>query len=186
MLGMCWDTTQDVLRFGMSFGKVDKRLLEGIRTPTKREALSIAMSVFDPFGIAAKYSLVAKLILQLTWRKQVDWDEEIPSDARVLWERWLVMLEDLEKLCIPRCYGVHFLSAPVELHVIADASELAYAAVAYWRIVDTSGVVELSFVPGKTKCAPMKLTSIPRLELQSAVLATRLRQFIIESHDVKP
>ncbi|XP_017487262.1 PREDICTED: uncharacterized protein LOC108375628 [Rhagoletis zephyria] len=181
VLGMCWDTTQDALRFGKSFGRVDKKLLEGKRTPTKREALSIAMSVFDSFVLAAEYSLVAKLILQLTWRKQVDWDEEIPSDARVLWERWLVMLEDLEKLCISRCYGVYFMSIPVELHVFADASELAYAAVAYWRIVDTKGVVELSFIAGKTKCAPMKLTSIPRLELQSAVLA-----FLLESQSKWP
>ncbi|XP_067637293.1 uncharacterized protein [Eurosta solidaginis] len=186
VLGMCWDTRQDTLRFATSFARVDKRLLEGARAPTKREVLSITMSLFDPFGMAAEYSLVAKLILQLTWRKNVDWDEEIPTDARGLWSKWLAMLDDLGNLSIPRCYSEFFISTPVELHVFADASEVAFAAVAYWRVMETSGTVKLAFITGKTKCAPLKLTSIPRLELQSAVLATRLRKFIEQSHEIEP
>ncbi|XP_033251871.1 uncharacterized protein LOC117190999 [Drosophila miranda] len=64
-------------------------------------------------------------------------------------------------------------------------SESAYAAVGYWRI-RTKSKWKSAFIMGKTKCAPMKLSTIPMLELQAAVLGTRLRKCILEGHDVNP
>lgn len=78
------------------------------------------------------------------------------------------------------------MSSAVELHVFADASESAYAAVAYWRFVGDHGDIQPIFVAGKTNCAPIKLVSVPLLQLQSAVLAPRLRASIVESHDKSP
>lgn len=186
VLGMHWDTTRDVLQFVMAFGKIDPVLLRGERRPTKRETLSITMSVFDPFGLAAEYSLMAKVILQIIWRAQIEWDDGIPDEANEMWKKWLRKLMEVENICIPRCYSAVFSCVPVELHVFADASEIAYAAVGYWRIPEQAGKVHLAFVAGKAKCAPLKLTSVPRLELQSAVLATRLRQTILSRHNITP
>ncbi|XP_046868713.1 uncharacterized protein LOC124461202 [Drosophila willistoni] len=62
---------------------------------------------------------------------------------------------------------------------------MAYAAVGYWRVEDTEGW-KVSFIMGKTKCAPMKLSTVPRVELQAAVMATRLRNSILEGHDIQP
>lgn len=61
----------------------------------------------------------------------------------------------------------------MQLHLFADASEQAFAAVCYWCVVH-DGRCELAFIAGKTKYAPLKTLSIPRLELQAAVLAVRL------------
>ncbi|XP_036330280.1 uncharacterized protein LOC118742367 [Rhagoletis pomonella] len=186
VLGMSWNTEEDALKFVLSFGKVNRDVFNKERKPTKREVLSVAMSVFDPFGIAAEYSLEAKLILQAMWRERKGWDERVSDAVYENWRRWLEALRELEKITVPRCYGATFMLIPVELHVFSDASESAYAAVAYWRLQDECSNTRTCFIAGKTKCAPIKLVSVPRLELQSAVLAARLRQNVVNSHDKVP
>lgn len=77
----------------------------------------------------------------------------------VKWSRWLSFLPKIENISIPRCYLQTFRSynnAEVQLHTFADASENGYAAVSYLRI---------SLVGSKTRVAPQRVTSIPRLEL---------------------
>ena len=61
-----------------------------------------------------------------------------------------------------------------ELHGFCDASEAAYAGVIYLRVIDTKADVHVSPVMDKTKVAPLKQLSIPRLELCSAVLLSKL------------
>lgn len=57
----------------------------------------------------------------------------------------------------------------MELHGFADASERAYVAVLYLRTA-TEGDVRVSLLMAKTKVAPLKRVSIPRLELCAASL----------------
>ena len=61
----------------------------------------------------------------------------------------------------------------VQLHGFSDASEQAYGPVVYLCIV-TSEKIIISILSSKTKVAPIKQLSIPRLELQAALLLTRL------------
>ncbi|XP_062534004.1 uncharacterized protein LOC134203041 [Armigeres subalbatus] len=88
---------------------------------------------------------------------------------------------------IPRCY---FKAASAELdgtlqaHLFVDASEAAYSAVVYFRIVDAEGNPQCFLVTDKTKVAPIKYASIPRLELMAAVLGARLLSFVGENHTV--
>jgi len=58
--------------------------------------------------------------------------------------------------------------------VFADASENAYAAAVYLRGIGLSREWQSSLLVAKTKVAPLKLKSIPRLELCGALLAARL------------
>jgi len=50
---------------------------------------------------------------------------------------------------------LHFLdpSLRIELHVFFNASEMAFASVAYWRIA-SDGQIDIRFIAGKSKCAP--------------------------------
>ncbi|XP_017462520.1 PREDICTED: uncharacterized protein LOC108355890 isoform X2 [Rhagoletis zephyria] len=108
VLGMYWDTAEDILKFALILSKVDKAVVNGERRPTKREALGIAMSVFDPFGLASEITLAAKLVLQAVWRRKTEWDESIPKDAYEMWLKWVKMLEQIQNLSILRCYDENF------------------------------------------------------------------------------
>ena len=48
----------------------------------------------------------------------------------------------------------------------------------YLRIVDDGGIAHCSFVLGKSRVAPLKVMSIPRLELTAAVVAVKLNRLI--------
>lgn len=186
VLGMYWDTNTDTFRFQFRFYRVSADVLMGTRKPTKRELLSIAMSVFDPFGMLANYTIYAKVLLQEVWRTNTGWDETIKADLCAKWELWFAELPSCGLARVPRCYSPHLLtSSMVQLHVFADASSVAYAAVAFWRVQTGPSQFELAFVAGKSRCAGMKLTTIPRLELQAAVMATRLANSVLACHDVQ-
>lgn len=181
VLGMCWDTAGDAFVFRIRFSRVRHEVLSGERCPTKRELLSVTMSVFDPYGFLANFMLTPKSILQDLWRLGVGWDERIPATIAERWHEWRTEIERIESVKIPRCYSPSLrTSRDVQLHIFADASETAFAAVAYWRVVHEDGV-DVSFILGKTRCAPLKILSVPRLELEAAVLAARMLAEIRES-----
>ena len=136
--------------------------------------------MFDPLGLAAPYVINAKLIIQELWRSQVKWDDELPNDILKKWQSWKEGLKTLRAIMIPRWYGFHCDECQnVQLHLFCDASEIAYGAVAYFRTV-TCGHVNVSFIISKTRLAPIKTLTIPHLELQAAVVATRLKSKILE------
>ena len=62
----------------------------------------------------------------------------------------------------------------VELHGFSDASHRAYAAVVYMRSLYSDGQIDVRLVSSKSRVAPLKKQSIPRLELLGAVLLARL------------
>ena len=106
---------------------------------------------------------------------QIGWDDTIPEGIRESWERWRRELPLLTNIHVRRCYfpsDAKIIST--QLHGFCDASEVAYAGVLYLRMVDTAGKVYVSLVMSKTKVAPLKRMSIPRLELSGANLLSKL------------
>ena len=77
---------------------------------------------------------------------------------------------------MPRQYFPASAFSAQELHIFADASPKVYGAVAY--LVQDEYT---SLVMSKTKVSPLKSVTLPRLELQAAVLATRLTNFILSA-----
>lgn len=92
-------------------------------------------------------------------------------------------LDELERLtnsAIDRP-GSHFKSRG---NGFADASNLAYAAAVYLKVVSQSGHVTITLLVSKSKVAPLKPLSIPRLELSAAVLLSRLVEFVRQSLEI--
>lgn len=186
VLGLWWDTASDMFTFRLSI-KHDQELLSGTKVPTKREVLRTLMTVFDPLGFLGNLLMFLKILLQEIWRSGVQWDQQIGDEQFEKWRRWLKELSKVESVSIPRCYRL--LTSPdatntIQLHIFVDASIDGYAAVAYFRF-EEKGNIECSLITSKTRVAPLKFVSIPRLELQAAVIGARLARSIAETHKLQ-
>ena len=120
--------------------------------------------------------LRAKKILQEICRRGVSWDEPLPEDVRPRWERWKLDLLHLKELQIPRCFEPKTTSQKksYELHNFADASTSGYGQCSHFRVKDEDGNVNVSLVIGKSRVAPLKISTIPRLELTAAALSAKV------------
>lgn len=144
------------------------------------------MLVFDPLGLIAHFLVFVKALLQEMWRKQMGWDEELDDDLFNRWLSWTRLLPRIESIEIPRCYLQHSAlndNQEVQLHIFVDAGEQAYAAVAYLR-TGCEGHFEVAVICAKSRVAPLKAMSIPRLELEGALLGTRLANSVSAKHSI--
>ncbi|XP_044163003.1 uncharacterized protein LOC122947631 [Acropora millepora] len=174
-LGVSWDTNSDCFVYGV----VKRNIAD-----TRRKMLSLIASLFDPIGFLAPFLVRAKILLQRMWQCGVGWDDVLPSELLEEWSQWQEELDGISQFRISRFYR-HVPDSPsaIELHVFGDASEQAFCSVAYLRFCYASGAVKCAFVMAKTRVASKKPLSIPKLELQAAVLSARLSLVVIKEHD---
>ena len=94
----------------------------------------------------------------------------------------MTQLQGVKPLILPRCYNAGTEGEVIarELHRFCDASAKAYGAVVFLRIVTTCASY-VRFVSLKTRVAPLLEQTIPRLELLSAVVLSRLIHGIKEA-----
>ncbi|XP_065180445.1 uncharacterized protein LOC135811008 [Sycon ciliatum] len=180
-LGLKWLPREDAFGFSLS-----RRLEQSSTTEvTKREVLRKLMSVFDPLGFFTYYTTSARILLQDIWRTGVGWDEPLPGPLVQRWTDWWTGVHNLGSRSIPRCYCTAIADRKdLELHVFGDASESAFAAAAYFRLSLPDDSTRVAFVFGKSRVAPLKPVSIPRLELQAALMASRMADTVRKEHDL--
>ena len=164
-LSLGWDAEED--EFFFSSIQTDKPL-------TKRGILSVVSSLFDPLGFLAPFILPVTVLLQDLRGKKLDWNDEISEKEIEIRQSWLLSLHQLSEIRVKRWYGPTKTSDTIELHVFRDASEVAYAASAYLRIINDEGDVHCSFIMGKCRNSPIRRPTIPRLGLMASVTAVRL------------
>ncbi|XP_050548131.1 uncharacterized protein LOC126909744, partial [Daktulosphaira vitifoliae] len=163
ILGMVWNPVKD------EFSYITK-LSENIMT--KRGVLSSVARLFDPLGFLAPSILLAKSIMQLLWKEKCGWDDALPAEIQRQWLSFVSQLPSFSDVKIPRSI-IAPPNARVQLLGFSDASLKGYAALAYLRVVDDDSIVHVYFLGGKTKLAPIKSMSVPRLELCAAALLAR-------------
>ena len=167
-LGMEWNPCQDIFRLTTDNTTVSD-------STTKREIASDVAKTYDVLGWFSPSIIKSKILLQKLWECKIDWDETVPLHLIDLWRRWKTELPLLSSVEIRRCYFPTSVSkCSVQLHGFSDASEEAYSAVVYIRSEDSSGLVHSSLVTSKTRVAPIKRQTIPRLELCGALLLSQL------------
>ena len=72
-------------------------------------------------------------------------------------------------------------ASSLQLRVFSDSSKKDYAAAVYLR-VETTTLVHCYLIAGKSKVAPLKRCTIPRLKLCGAILAARLLYFVVSTY----
>ncbi|XP_055623158.1 uncharacterized protein LOC129766604 [Toxorhynchites rutilus septentrionalis] len=187
VLGIIWSPDQDTFSFSTEHRDHLRDYLSGTERPTKRIVLSCVMGFFDPLGLLAPFTVHGKILVQDLWRTGCAWDEKVDERCWTKWKRWIELLPDVENIQIPRCYFGDSLSSAVEsleLHIFVDASEYAYGCVGYLRAV-VEGTVRCSLIMSRSKVAPLKRQSVPRLKLMAAVLGARMLHTVINNHTVK-
>ncbi|KAL1447023.1 hypothetical protein WDU94_001902 [Cyamophila willieti] len=146
---------------------------------TKRNILSTAARIFDVLSLISPITILVKLLIKELWLAKIDWDKKAPASVE---EKWIRFIADLPLLCqfqVPR----HLIARDTELSVIGfcDASEKAIGACIYVQVVSSTFEISSRLLCAKSKVAPVKYVTIPRLELCSSLLIFKLMSFILKT-----
>lgn len=113
--------------------------------------------------------------MQTLWKRKIEWDEPLDKDLSDL---WLTIAADIQTVTTTVHPRSHFIPAPhtntaLQLHVFSDASTIAYGSVAFISYKD-----QVTLVMSRSRVAPLKPVTLPKLELMAAVTGTRLASFV--------
>ena len=190
VLGVLWDPVSDKLRFQCPFNFHSKKeIVKGAPTLqlsefeqqfpsvlTRRLSLRQVARIFDPIGIVSPFILQAKLLLRATLQETGDeWDKPLSPDLYCKWRDWFKSAFEIDGVVAPRCLKPLDAVGSPSLIILSDGSEEAYGFTAYvrWRIGKDQFASNL--IAAKCRIAPINRISIPQMELNGALLATRAR-----------
>ena len=168
VLGIPWDTDTDELCLTLDslkdypVGRISKKVL-----------LSGATKPFDPIGILAPVILPLRILFQCVCSKGEKWDSPLPARQQEIWDRFLEEAREFIGVRVPRFYG-ETSNGEIMMIGFGDASQSAYAACIYLRFHGKDNEIQTVLVAAKTRVAPVKKTTTPRLELLAALCLSRL------------
>jgi len=174
-LGLCWNPALNEFKFNVIPTPTRSKL-------TKRTLLSDLNKVFDPIGFISPILVKGKIFLQQVWAMKIDWDSPLSSDIQDRWTSFHRDLEKLQNVSIPR----KVLSKPIEfqIHGFCDASQEAYGACIYVRSRSSENAWQVQLLCAKSRVAPIKGSTIPRLELNGALVLTQLLEGLTRSWEI--
>ena len=133
--------------------------------------LSEIASIYDPLGLVSPVSVSGKMIYRDTCDNNIPWDKELPQDLKSSWNNWRRRLP--RKIEVPRSLVPYReVIQAIDLHAFGDASGKGTYAAVYAVIQQNQGTAQ-GLVPSKS-CLAKKGLTIPRLELVSGLMATKL------------
>lgn len=179
VLGLKWNPTPDVLSISVPEN------LE-ISPVTKRKILSIVAQCYDPLGLINPVIVKGKLLVQKLWVLKMDWDVIVTdTDILVEFSNFLKNLSSLVELKIPRFYFLNKNILKVEIHGFSDASLSAYGCCIYFRIIYKDGTVSATLITSKSRVAPVKSITLPKLELCAMLLLSKLVKKVLFVFETK-
>ncbi|XP_029200626.2 uncharacterized protein LOC114965206 [Acropora millepora] len=126
-------------------------------------------------GLISPIIVQMKIRLQDICKANYHWDAKLDSELTTRWMKLILELGQVNVIQIPRCVT----SEPdtkefvYELEAFRDASSSAYAAVIYLVIKSRFGT-QVRLIASKTRIAPLRKQTIPRLELLAGLILARL------------
>lgn len=178
-LGLIWNPTIDCFEFGFN----SEKFKTPEATVTRRSVLSDLARLFDPLGLLSPAIMLGKLFVQDLWKTNFSWDDELPLDLASKWKDYINQFFDLRSIRIPR-FVMCQKPKRTELHGFSDSSMSALGACVYVRCIDESGNIFSKLLCSKSRIAPMKTTTIARLELQAAEILVELVRRILQTFNI--
>ena len=125
-LGVTWGAEEDIMSFEV--------LQMENETCTKKAILKAYARLLDPLGFVLPFIIQARILFQECWLANLDWDDETSPEVVEAWQQRLRALRDVPEVAVPRCLIPNALEVRNrQLHVFANASGKACAAVSYLR-----------------------------------------------------
>ncbi|XP_075990340.1 uncharacterized protein LOC142985992 [Anticarsia gemmatalis] len=174
-LGLSWNMGEDTMHYHL-----DNAPFSGI--VTKRKILADIHRLFDPLGWLAPAIVPTKILIQKLWLKRSSCDDEVDPETEKEWisiRDSFTHLKDVKLQRWLQCTNKDIKN--VTIHGFCDASNKAYGAVAYLRVLVEDHRYETAMIAAKSRVAPVKPVSLPRLELCGAVLLSQLLKQISEA-----
>nr|CAH7762680.1 unnamed protein product [Callosobruchus chinensis] len=177
-LGLFWKCDQDTLTYKINVSNSHSGQM------TKRIILSRISTIFDPLGLVSPCIITAKVQLQKLWLENLTWDQPLPNNILSSWLEFSTDLDQLNDLLIKRKVTCDNYSQ-ISLHGFADASESSYGACIYVVSRNANGDESSNLLCAKSKVAPLKSLTMPRLELCAALVLAQLTSKVRNSLDIE-
>ncbi|XP_064470119.1 uncharacterized protein LOC135384865 [Ornithodoros turicata] len=172
VLGIIWNTKDDQLACSL-----DGVISSLAHSPgSKRNVLQTSARIYDPLGLLNPFTVRAKMLFQSLWVEQMGWDEEMPLDKQRLWQDWCEEVPELINVTADRCL-LPCGAEDLQVHIFCDASPKCHGAVAYLR-TEKSGSLTSTLIFSKSRVAPLKQMTLPRLELMEALIVSRMLSYL--------
>lgn len=164
LLGLLWDPASDQFCYKINLEHP---------VNTKRGILSQVARIYDINGYLTPVTFSIKYFIQRMWLAGISWDEQLPPPLEQLWIEFYSQLGEIKKITIPR--NISFPNASdITIIGFSDASEKGYGACVYLRVSSPKDGVQVNILKAKSKVAPLKTQTIPRLELNGALLLSKI------------
>ncbi|KAJ8930168.1 hypothetical protein NQ314_017064 [Rhamnusium bicolor] len=165
-LGVQWLNQSDNLRYTIKQFSVQPSI-------TKRYILSIISQIYDPSGLLSPSIILLKILIQKLWSLRTPWDITVPPEIEKTWLQFQNSLSRLNKVTTPR-NAFPKGNILTDIHCFCDASKNAYATCIYLRSVHSSGEYSVQLLCAKTKVSPLKMITIPKLELCACLFRSKI------------
>ena len=175
---------------------------------TKRDIASKIATLFDPMGLVSPFSVKGKLIMHRIWMaekaqreqdkanglssnkinslRKESWNKTVDPKIEQKFRKWVAELSELKNFQLPRSIvELNKEEVSREIHMFADASLYAYAAVVYIRTLYKDDTVSSRLLVAKTRVVGVDCQTMPRAELMAALLGSKLVNKVMESMDIK-
>ena len=176
LLGLCWNTLDDTLGF------IPKLFPSLTLSPLaiKREILHDSAQIYDPLGLLTPITVKAKLLLQALWKRKIEWDEPVDQETCDNWQHITKDIQEVTTYTYPRRYFTQpfHLITTKQINVFGDANLCGYGAVAYLTDKQRD---QTTLVMLRSRVAPVRSITLPKLELMAVVIAIQLASFVIKS-----
>ncbi|GFQ68983.1 integrase catalytic domain-containing protein [Trichonephila clavata] len=145
---------------------------------TKRDVLSQITRIYDPLGLLGPVIAKAKIFIQQLWLLKLTRNKILPSELSQQWDAFIDTLQYLEAISVQICVLLTSVKSII-VQGFADASSRAYGAVVYIQAVSKTGETRSQLLCSKSRVAPLKMMTIPRLELAACLLLVKLTNKVL-------